>query len=210
MCGGRWAGGGRGPYGKLARRISTAKSARIWTSRLPSPGWLAAMLVKGVFWRRHSNHSARESSSRYALGVQVAPDHDEMVRAGVRERTNQYRVEGAEHRRNSANAERQSCDCDGGEHGIAADLAQSVAGIARELLHSRPAPCCASVLLHQGAVTQFAACRQSGVALCQSGFLTLFRFLFQVELKFLAQLGFPVRPLCKPPQLAKKGIHCAS
>ena len=57
----------------------------------------------------------RGKALREALAVQVVPDHDETVRAGVRQGTNQYRVEGAEHRRNSANAERQGCDCDGGE-----------------------------------------------------------------------------------------------
>ncbi len=145
-----------------------------------------------------------------ASAAQVVPDHDETVRVGVREGTNQYRVEGAEHRRNPADAECQCCDGDGREPWIPTDLAQSVGGVARELLQARPAPHGASVLLHQCEVAQFAACCPSGLVVREAVCLTLFRLLLQVELKFLAQFGFLVRPFGQPTQLAEEGVHCAS
>jgi hypothetical protein len=55
----------------------------------------------------------RRHKARAILTAHVKPNHDETVRVIIRQRTNQYRVEGAEHRRNPAYAERQCCDCGG-------------------------------------------------------------------------------------------------
>ena len=98
-----------------------------------SPGWVAAMSVKTVLWRRHSDHSGGVETSfagRRSAPV-VVPDHDETVGVGVRQRADQHRVDGAEHRGVDADAERERGDGDGRERGIAPDLAQAVADVAR-------------------------------------------------------------------------------
>ena len=59
----------------------------------------------------------------------VVPDHHETVRVGVGQRADQHRVEGAEHRGNPADAERERRDRDRRERRIASDLPQSVADV---------------------------------------------------------------------------------
>ena len=57
------------------------------------------------------------------------PDHHETVRIGVGQGADQHRVEGAEHRSNPADAERERRDRDRRERRIASDLPQSIAYI---------------------------------------------------------------------------------
>ena len=149
----------------------------------------------------------RGKALRDALVAQIVPDHDETVRVRVREGTNQDGIEGAEHRRDPADAERQCCDGDGREARIAAELAQSEGDVARELLQARPAPRRASVLLHECEVAQFPARRPSRLVLRQPICSTLVRFLFEVELKFLAQFGILVGPFDEPAQLTEEGVQ---
>ena len=74
-----------------------------------SPGWLVARSVNTVLRRRHSIHSAGVGLCLAVTSVlaHVVPDHDETVRVGIGQRTDQHGIEGAEHRRNAADAERQ-------------------------------------------------------------------------------------------------------
>ena len=91
---------------------------------------------------------------RNAVAAQIVPDHDELVRGGVRQRTEQDGVEGAEHRGHAADAERQRGDGHGREPQIAADLAEAETDIARELLETRPAPRRADVFFHERRVAE--------------------------------------------------------
>ena len=59
------------------------------------------------------------------------PDHHETVRIGVGQGADQHRVEGAEHRGNPADAERERCDRDRRERRIASDLPHSITHPAR-------------------------------------------------------------------------------
>ena len=107
-----------------------------------SPGWLAAISVKTVLWRRHSSHSGGVEKN-FDEPVRAQSSSQIMTRrsgVGIGQRTNQHGIDGAEHRGVDADAERQRGDGDGGERRIAADLAQSVADIARELLPDAASP----------------------------------------------------------------------
>src|SRR5205809_5175583 len=64
----------------------------------------------------------------------LVPDHDEPVGIDIGQRTNEYRIDCAEHRRVDADAERQRRDGDGRKRRIAADLTQSVTDIPRDLV----------------------------------------------------------------------------
>ena len=66
--------------------------------------------------------------------LDLVPDHDEAAGVGVGQRTNQHRIDGAEHRGVDADAERERGDGDGRERRIAADLPQRKAQVAHQLL----------------------------------------------------------------------------
>ena len=82
--------------------------------------------------RRHSTHSpgvglCLDDDVRLP---HVVPDHHETFRVGVGEGTDQHGIDGAEHRRRPADAERERRDRDGRERGIAPDLTPAVTDIA--------------------------------------------------------------------------------
>jgi hypothetical protein len=142
-----------------------------------------------------------------ALAVQVVPDHDEPVGIGVRQRADQHRVEGAEDRRHSADAECQRGDGDQREPPVPTHLPQSVADVTSDLLQARPAPGGAGALRHESQVAQLAARRPSGLGLRHAVGSTLVGVFRQVKLKLLAQLGFLVGALDEPAQPAQEGVH---
>src|SRR5205823_1582361 len=83
----------------------------------------------------------------------------------------------------------------------------AIAQITPRILEQRPPPRGARILLHQHEVAQIATRRPSGLVLRHSEGLTLFRFLPQVELEFLAEFGFHAIPPRQPTQLAKERAH---
>jgi hypothetical protein len=114
-------------------------------------------------WRRHK--------ARPILIAHVKPNHDETVHVAIRQRTNQYRVEGTEHRRNPYRApvlrlRRLRTPGSGGSGAIRNRHRVRVAPIASS-------PGRAGVLLHQREIAQLTACCLWGLVLRQSVFLTL-------------------------------------
>ena len=65
----------------------------------------------------------------------VVPDHHEPAGVGIGQRTNENGIDGAEHRRVGADAQRQSRDGDGRERRVPSHLSQSVPDVAPELVH---------------------------------------------------------------------------
>ena len=70
-------------------------------------------------------------------------------------------------------------------------------GLAKLLQHC-PSPHSASIFMHQREVAQLTPRRPSGLFFRQPFCLMLFRFFFQMELEFLAELSFLATALCQP------------
>jgi hypothetical protein len=80
----------------------------------------------------------------------------------------------------------------------------------RELFRECPGPGGAGVFLYERHVSQFPAGRASRFFASQALGLAIAGFLFQVELEFLLELGFPVRTPQEPTQFSKERCHCPS
>src|SRR4029453_16915435 len=115
----------------------------------------------------------------------LVPDHYETAGVEIGQRTNKHRIDGAKHRGVYADAERQRGDCDARERRVAAELAQSVADIERELLQSHPAPRLANLLFHEHCIAE---CPPSAML------PGLLRLEVQVILDLPFEVAFPLRP----------------
>src|SRR5215831_18694603 len=96
----------------------------------------------------------RGHEPRTVLVAHVKPDHHKAARIGIRQRTNQHRIDGAEHRGNPADPERECRDRDGRKSTVAPHLSCSVAHVTCELFEPRPAPLSANILLYQSGVAK--------------------------------------------------------
>jgi len=153
---------------------------------------------------RAAAHRAHDGDS-LALRVPVQNDEGLGIRDG--ERAQQDGVHEAVDRRVGPDAEPERQDDQHREQPVGGHRPQRVAHVLAELLQDRPSPGGAGVFAHEREVAQRTPCRPPRLVVGQALGAALVRFLIEVELQLLAQLGFLVAPADEPAQLPQERSH---
>src|ERR1700682_1194696 len=129
------------------------------------------------------------------------PQTDDLVRLGVRKRTEQHAMDHAENGSGRANTQGESHDGNQCDAGTLSQNAQRVTRVHKEILQPSPAPCPARDFLNQRRIAQFAISGVSGVLLALALADAIVRGHPQMTLDFLFQFLF------FPPSLPEWEFH---